>query len=74
LEPTDITVEILKDIRDEVRMTRTETNARIDETNQRLDTMREELSRRIVSSEIGTATAIAELSGAVGQMTQVLRA
>jgi hypothetical protein len=70
MEPTDITVEILRDIRDEVR----NTNVRIDHTNERLDTMREELSRRIVESEVRTSTAIADLAGTVREMTQVLRA
>ncbi|MBI5478239.1 MAG: hypothetical protein HY906_05245 [Deltaproteobacteria bacterium] len=39
----DLTIEILKEIRDGVR----ETNARIDQTNERLETMRTELSTRI---------------------------
>lgn len=87
-EPTDLTIEILKDIRDEVRQTRTDltaridaTNGRIDSTNARLDALREDLSeridglsRRVAESEIRTATAIADLAGAVNQMTGVLRA
>jgi hypothetical protein len=40
---------------------------------QRIDTLREELSRRIVESEIRTATAITELAGSVREMTGVLR-
>jgi len=36
--------------------------------------MREELSRRIVESEIRTSTAIADLAGSVREMTDVLRA
>jgi hypothetical protein len=81
MEPTDITIEILKDIRAEIRETRLdlshrldETNGRLDQTNERLDTMREELSRRIVDSEIRTSTAITELTGTVHEMTEVLRA
>jgi uncharacterized protein YlxW (UPF0749 family) len=77
MEPTDLTIEILQGIRQEVR----ELGARIDGTNSRLDamgeevhTMREELSRRIVESEIRTSTAIAELAGTVREMTSVLRA
>jgi hypothetical protein len=80
LEPTDLTVEILKDIRTELRQVRTDlsaridvTNSRIDETNLRLNAMREELSNRIVESEVRTATAIADLAGTVREMTQVLR-
>ncbi len=92
MEPTDLTIEILKDIRDEVRQTRTDLSTRIDATNVRLETLREGLSgridtlrdelseridglsRRVVESEIRTATAITDLAGAVSQMTGVLRA
>jgi uncharacterized coiled-coil DUF342 family protein len=77
MDPTDITVEILRDIRDGVRNTNDRldhTNDRLDQTNERLDTMREELSRRIVESEIRTSIAIADLAGTVREMTQVLRA
>jgi hypothetical protein len=87
MEPTDVTVEILKDIRGEMRgmrselaQTREELSARIDATNERLDVtnerlghVREELARRIVDSEIRTSTAITDLAGAVNQMTLVLR-
>lgn len=72
MEPTDLTIEILKGIRDEGRKTNErvdETNKRLDETNVRLDSMREELSRRIVESEIRTATAITALSGEVRELT-----
>jgi len=50
------------------------TNARLDQTNTRIDTMREELSRHIVESEIRTSTAITELAGTVRDLTTVLRA
>lgn len=81
MEPSDITVEILKSIRDEVK----QTNVRLDQTNVRLEhmrgdlstrieQMREELSSRIVQSEIRTATAITELAGTVREMTGTLRA
>jgi cellulose biosynthesis protein BcsQ len=63
MEPTDITILILTDIRDQAKL-----------TNERLETMREELSRRIVESEIRTSTAITELAGTVRDMTHVLRA
>jgi len=79
--PVELSVEILKEIRDGVRAT----NQRIDATNQRLDLtrtevggridqLRDELSRRIVESEVRTSTAIAELAGTVREMTGVLRA
>ena len=91
MEPTDITIEILKDIRAEVRKTNgrlDQTNDRLDlangrldqmggkldQTNERIDTMREELSRRIVESEIRTSTAITDLAGTVHELTDVLRA
>ena len=74
MEPTDLTIQILQGIRDEIRETRTELSERIDETNVRLHEMRTELSRRIVESEIRTATAITDLAGSVQDMTTVLRA
>jgi len=74
MEPTDITIEILKDIRSEIRETRQDLSQRIDQTNERVDTMREELSRRIVESEIRTSTAMTDLAGTVHELTDVLRA
>ncbi len=87
MQPSDVTIEILKSIRDEVRQTNArldQTNARLDQTNARLDltnervetgltALREELSRRIVESEIRTSTAITELAGTVRELTGVLR-
>jgi uncharacterized protein Yka (UPF0111/DUF47 family) len=91
MESNDITIEILKDIRSELRDTREELGARIDQTNERLDqtngrldhvdsslggridAMRDELSRRIVASEVRTATAITDLAGSVHELTGVLR-
>jgi hypothetical protein len=69
-EPMNLSVRILKEIRDEVRRT----NARIDSTNERLDAMHAGLSQRIVESELRTATAITELAATVRDMTSVLRA
>jgi hypothetical protein len=84
MEPSDLTIEILKDIRDEVKSVRDEvrqtnalldhTNAMPDQTNERAETGLAEVSRRIVESEIRTSTAITELAGTVHEMTQVLRA
>ena len=81
METTDLTIEVLKGIRQDIRGTnerldalRQETNERLDalrqETNERLDTM----ARRIVESEVRTSTAIADLAGTVREMTGVLRA
>ncbi len=70
MEPTDLTIEILRDIR-----------AGIEKTNERVDALREDanarldlLSRRIVESEVRTSTAIVDLAGTVREMTTVLRA
>lgn len=69
MEPTELTIEILKDIR-----------AGIEKTNERVDSLREDtnarldlLSRRIVESEVRTSTAIVNLAGTVREMTTVLR-
>jgi chromosome segregation ATPase len=87
MESNDLTIEILKGIRDEIR----ETNLRIDglrdETREGTCGLREEVragladvrgevaevSRRVVESEIRTATAITDLAGTVREMTSVLR-
>ena len=76
MEPTDLTVQILREIRDAVRETSSrvdQTNARLDETNVRLGEVRDEVGRRIVESEIRTATAIAELAGAMQGVRDLLR-
>ena len=88
MEPTDLTIEILKGIRDEIRMTRTELSeridgmrdelsGRIDEVSGRIDEVSgriDLLSDRVVASEIRTATATTDLAGTVREMTSVLRA
>jgi hypothetical protein len=77
MEPTDITIEILKDIRAAIGDTNERlegTNDRLDQTNARIDLLRDELSRRIVESEIRTSTAITALAGTVVDMTEILRA
>jgi uncharacterized coiled-coil DUF342 family protein len=83
MDATNVTIEILKSIRDEVRSTNArldqtngrldQTNARLDQTNGRLESMREELVRHIVESELRTSTAITDLAGTVREMTSVLR-
>ncbi len=75
-DTNDLTIEILKRIREEGRLTKervSETNQRPDQTNQPLDDLREELSRRIVEPEIRTATALTALSGDVRELTSFLR-
>ena len=70
MEPTDITIEILKGIRDEVK----QTNTRIDSMHEGLSHRIDEVSHRIVASEVRTATAISDLSFTMREMTDVLRA
>src|SRR4051812_19203364 len=84
MEPTDLTIEILKSIRDEVKSLGTRVDAtnshldrlsgRVEDTNSRLDHLEGELGRRIVESEMRTATAIVELAGTVRDLTGLLRA
>jgi predicted nucleic acid-binding Zn-ribbon protein len=83
MEPENLTLRVLREIRDAVvetnaRLDQTnarldQTNARLDQTNARLDQTREELSQRIVESELRTATAITELASAVGGVRDLLR-
>jgi hypothetical protein len=74
MEPTDLTIEILRGIRDDLGGLREELHQTRAELSERIDGLREELSSRIVASEIRTATAITDLSGTVRDMTAVLRA
>ncbi len=87
MEPSDLTIEILKGIRARLDQTNAridQTNARLDQTNARLDAGLDEIrgtvtdgfaevSRRIVESEIRTSTAIVELAGTVRDLTDALR-
>jgi predicted nucleic acid-binding Zn-ribbon protein len=66
----------IKDLRGEVVRTNERldsTNARLDATNERLEGGLDSLARRIVESEMRTATAITELSGDVRELTTFLR-
>ncbi len=83
MKPINLTTEILKGIRDEGRKTNErieQTNERIEQTNSNLkslsdhvDQMRDELSRRIVESEIRTSTAITDLAGNVRDLVSILK-
>lgn len=83
MEPENLTLEVLKQIRDdgkrngeridETNARLNETNARINETNVRLESLRDDLGRRIVESELRTATAITELSGSVRDLIGVIK-
>ena len=86
MEPDDVTVAILREIRDEIRttnerleQTRDEvrtTNERLEQTRdavkEELAQTREDLGRRITQSEVRTATAIVELAGAVQSVKDLL--
>ena len=61
----DLTVEILKSIRDEIRGT----NTRIDDTNQRLGLV----ERRQVESEVRLATELVALAGVVREVRDAVR-
>jgi hypothetical protein len=69
MEPFDLTVEILKDIRDGVRTT----NTRIDETNTRLDAGLAGLREQQVHTEIRLATELVAVSSALRNVTDLLR-
>jgi hypothetical protein len=62
MEPTDLTLEILKGIRDEVRMSREELSARIDR-----------LSESQLHMETRVATELIAVASAVGLVTNELR-
>ena len=84
MKPTDLTIEILKEIRDEVRGTNTrldDTNMRLDETNTRLDATAAKLSQRIdetnahlVRVETRIATELIAVASAVAEVRDELRA
>jgi methyl-accepting chemotaxis protein len=79
MEPTDITVEILKDIRGELREIRTEarrTNERLDATNERLGATNERLDatnetvQTLVEGQIRLFTAVADLKGGLARVVE----
>ena len=65
MEPTDLTIEILKDIRAEMRSTREELSERIDGANKRLDLLAE--------GQLRLRTEVIEIVSAVQLLTSVLR-
>ena len=84
MESTDMTIEVLKSIRDEVSSVRVEVcatndrldaaNRRLDASNARLDAMRDQLGARIAESDIRAAAAITALHGTVRDLLDVLLA
>lgn len=76
MEPTDVTTRILIEIREELRDTKQGLNAvnvRVDHLSDRVDFMNEDLGRRIVESELRTATAIHELGGTLREVHTLLK-
>jgi hypothetical protein len=76
MDSRDITVEILKDIREEIRGT----NRRIDHMEERLDTRIDQvgqrldrLENRVTEGEIRTATAITDMHGTLIEVRDLMR-
>jgi chromosome segregation ATPase len=87
MEPTDLTIQILQGIRDELRRTREELSARIDQTNVKLDQTnvkldqnrqdlaetRDDVAHRIVDSELRLATAVGDMVKTTQDLKQLLK-
>jgi ABC-type transporter Mla subunit MlaD len=69
MEPTDITIVVLREIRDEMRGMRAELSERIDQTNVRLDAM----EHRQTETEVRLATELAGVIAAVNEVRDLLR-
>ncbi len=75
MAPTDLTNEILIQIRDELKSTREELSSRIDQTNSRLDTTNsrlERVERRQTESEVRLATELVNVVSAVNQLKDLI--
>ena len=83
MEPTDLTIEILKDIRTEIRTTREELRSEIGSVRDELRTTREELSERIgrtneridvvVEGQIRLATEVVAVAGEIREVSALVR-
>jgi uncharacterized protein YaaN involved in tellurite resistance len=83
MEPTDLTIEILKGIREDthemrdgLRQTHEElrkTNEELRKTNARIDTLRDDMLRRTTELELRVATEVLAVAGAVREVRDVLR-
>ncbi len=80
MQPSDLVVEILRSIRDEVRVLHQDANERVDATNARLDALREDtnvrferLERRQTETEVRLASEIVAVAGAVREVRDLLR-
>lgn len=68
MAPTDLTTEILIQIRDELKSTREELSSRIDQTNSRL----ERVERRQTESEVRLASELVNVVSAVNQLKDLI--
>jgi len=71
----DLSTQILIEIRDEIRTTRTDLSGRIDQTNarlDRLDTRLDRVERRQVDTEIRLSTEVVALTGVVRDLCDTL--
>ena len=75
----DLTLEVLKSIRDEIRQTNTRLESmdvRLGSMDSRLESVEgglKNLERRLVDSELRIATAMADLAGTVREVTVLLK-
>lgn len=65
MEPTDVTIEVLREIRDQAA----QTNKRLEELNEGVD----RLHRRQVATEVRLSTELIEVSQAVERVVDLLR-
>lgn len=78
MDPADLTIRVLQEIRDEVREVKVEarkTNERLDQTNERLDQTNQRLDRierRQTESETRLASDLVAVTGAVNQVRDLL--
>lgn len=80
MESTDLTTRVLIEIRqelretkDELRETKQSLNARVDHLSDRIELVNGDLGRRILESELRTATAIHELGGTLREVHTLLK-
>jgi hypothetical protein len=83
MDPTELTLHVLREIRDEIKQTRVDLSARIDATNTRLDATNSRLDgtnarvdrveRRQAESEIRLATELVAVASAVREVRDELR-
>ena len=70
---TDLAIAVLREIRDEIRSTRSELSGRIDETNHKLEQMRSELKAEIVETNKRLDSVEGTLKDLTGQQLLLTR-